>query len=109
MVVRFITRRFIGEYDPNLEKVYSHAIVINKETILFEILDAAGQSNVIFLVYIFILTASMFTHLFAMKHDTILSYPHTLLFFSSVGFFFMSRKATTKSWNRIYDGRMLLF
>lgn len=46
MVVRFITRRFIGEYDPNLEKVYTYSTVIDNEVILFEILDAAGHINV---------------------------------------------------------------
>lgn len=46
MVVRFITRRFIGEYDPNLEKIYSFSTIIDNEMILFEILDAAGQLNV---------------------------------------------------------------
>lgn len=46
MVVRFITRRFIGEYDPNLEQVYTHATAVDGETVLFEILDAAGPLNV---------------------------------------------------------------
>lgn len=47
MVVRFITRRFIGEYDPNLEKIYSFNTIMDNETVLFEILDAkSGQLNV---------------------------------------------------------------
>lgn len=46
MVVRFITKRFIGEYDPNLEKVYTFNTLIDNELVLFEILDAAGQPNV---------------------------------------------------------------
>lgn len=46
MVVRFITRRFIGEYDPNLEKVYTHNTTFDNELIQFDILDAAGQPNV---------------------------------------------------------------
>ncbi|XP_069963690.1 ras-related and estrogen-regulated growth inhibitor isoform X2 [Bactrocera oleae] len=45
MVVRFITRRFIGEYDPNLEKVYTHNTTFDNELIQFDILDAAGQPN----------------------------------------------------------------
>ncbi|XP_035775810.1 uncharacterized protein LOC118457915 isoform X2 [Anopheles albimanus] len=45
MVVRFITKRFIGEYDPNLEKVYTFNTLIDNELVLFEILDAAGQPN----------------------------------------------------------------
>jgi GTPase SAR1 family protein len=46
MVVRFITKRFIGEYDPNLEKIYTHNTIVDNEIVLFEILDAAGQPNV---------------------------------------------------------------
>lgn len=46
LVVRFITRRFIGEYDPNLEQVYTHSTIMNDEAVLFEILDAAGHLNV---------------------------------------------------------------
>ncbi|XP_066251075.1 ras-related and estrogen-regulated growth inhibitor isoform X1 [Euwallacea similis] len=43
MVVRFITRRYIGEYDPTLEKVYNFHTVIDNEMVYFEILDTAGQ------------------------------------------------------------------
>lgn len=43
MVVRFITRRFIEEYDPNLERVYTFNTLVDNELVLFEILDAAGQ------------------------------------------------------------------
>ncbi|CAH0721688.1 unnamed protein product, partial [Brenthis ino] len=45
LVVRFITRRFIGEYDPSLEKIYSYQTIIDNETIYFEILDSAGDSH----------------------------------------------------------------
>ncbi|XP_059060025.1 ras-like protein 2 [Achroia grisella] len=45
LVVRFITRRFIGDYDPNLEKTYSFHTVIDNEMVYFEILDSAGDSN----------------------------------------------------------------
>ncbi|CAD6999546.1 ras-related and estrogen-regulated growth inhibitor isoform X2 [Ceratitis capitata] len=45
MVVRFITRRFIGEYDPNLEKIYTHSTTFDNELIQFDVLDAAGQPN----------------------------------------------------------------
>lgn len=47
-MVRFITRRFIGEYDPNLEQVYAHSTIMDNEAVLFEILDAAGHLNVNF-------------------------------------------------------------
>lgn len=42
MVVRFITRRFIGEYDSS-ERVYTFTTTIDNEIVNFEILDAAGQ------------------------------------------------------------------
>ena len=42
MVVRFITRRFIGEYDSS-EHIYTHNTTIDNEVINFEILDSAGQ------------------------------------------------------------------
>ncbi|XP_023726623.1 ras-related and estrogen-regulated growth inhibitor [Cryptotermes secundus] len=45
LVVRFITRRYIGEYDPNLEKVYTFHTVMDNEMVLFEILDTAGQPH----------------------------------------------------------------
>ncbi|KAJ0179363.1 hypothetical protein K1T71_005075 [Dendrolimus kikuchii] len=45
LVVRFITRRFIGEYDPNLEKIYTFQTVIDNEMVYFEILDTAGESQ----------------------------------------------------------------
>ncbi|GBP75743.1 Ras-related and estrogen-regulated growth inhibitor [Eumeta japonica] len=45
LVVRFITRRFIGEYDPNLEKVYSFQTEIDNEIVHFEILDSAGEPH----------------------------------------------------------------
>nr|CAD7427606.1 unnamed protein product [Timema monikensis] len=45
LVVRFITRRYIGEYDPNLEKVYTFHTVMDNEMVFFEILDTAGQPH----------------------------------------------------------------
>lgn len=46
MVVRFITRRYIGEYDPTLEKIYNFHTVIDNEIVYLEILDTAGQPHV---------------------------------------------------------------
>ncbi|XP_046395015.1 ras-related and estrogen-regulated growth inhibitor isoform X2 [Ischnura elegans] len=45
LVVRFITRRYIGEYDPNLEKVYAFHTMLGGEAVSFEILDTAGQPH----------------------------------------------------------------
>ncbi|XP_070557521.1 ras-related and estrogen-regulated growth inhibitor-like [Ptychodera flava] len=44
-VVRFLTRRFIWEYDPTLEFTYRHQAVIDDEQVSMEILDTAGQEN----------------------------------------------------------------
>lgn len=55
LVVRFITRRFIGDYDPDLEKIYTYQTVIDNETVYFEILDSAGEPHVS-KNYIFFLT-----------------------------------------------------
>lgn len=46
MVVRFITKRYIGEYDPTLEKVYTYHATIDNEMVYFDILDTAGQPHV---------------------------------------------------------------
>ncbi|XP_075568024.1 ras-related and estrogen-regulated growth inhibitor [Pelecanus crispus] len=45
LTVRFITRRFIGDYDPTLEMIYRHMAVIDGEMVHFEILDTAGQEE----------------------------------------------------------------
>ncbi|XP_066504010.1 ras-related and estrogen-regulated growth inhibitor-like [Hoplias malabaricus] len=45
LAVRFITKRFIGEYDPTLETIYRHEVTIGGEAVIFEILDTAGQEE----------------------------------------------------------------
>ncbi|XP_067151596.1 ras-related and estrogen-regulated growth inhibitor-like isoform X1 [Apteryx mantelli] len=45
LTVRFITRRFIGDYDPTLEMIYRHVAVMDGDTVHFEILDTAGQEE----------------------------------------------------------------
>lgn len=47
LVVRFLTRRFIWEYDPTLECTYKHTTVVDEETVTMEILDTAGQEETI--------------------------------------------------------------
>ncbi|XP_026812249.1 ras-related and estrogen-regulated growth inhibitor [Rhopalosiphum maidis] len=42
LLVRFVTKKFIGDYDPNLEKVYTYQVCMESETVNFEILDTAG-------------------------------------------------------------------
>uniref|UniRef100_A0A3Q3A015 Ras-related and estrogen-regulated growth inhibitor n=2 Tax=Kryptolebias marmoratus TaxID=37003 RepID=A0A3Q3A015_KRYMA len=46
LVVRFLTRRFIWEYDPTLESTYRHQASIDDEVVAMEILDTAGQEDV---------------------------------------------------------------
>ncbi|XP_061171633.1 ras-related and estrogen-regulated growth inhibitor-like [Saccostrea echinata] len=43
LVVRFLTRRFIWEYDPTLECTYKHVATVDDELVNMEILDTAGQ------------------------------------------------------------------
>lgn len=53
MIVRFITRRFIGEYDKQ-ERVYPYTCEIDDEFVNFELLDSFGQ-----LVRLFVFNASI--------------------------------------------------
>lgn len=46
MVVRFITRRFIGDYDSTTDKVYNYSTFIDNEMMTFEIIDTPGVRNV---------------------------------------------------------------
>lgn len=46
MVVRFITKRFIGSYDNTEEKLYSYTTLVDNELISFEIIDRPGHFNV---------------------------------------------------------------
>ncbi|XP_078093616.1 ras-related and estrogen-regulated growth inhibitor-like [Mustelus asterias] len=45
ITVRFITKRFIGEYDPTLETIYRHVSLVDGECVHFEVLDTAGQEE----------------------------------------------------------------
>ncbi|XP_048473382.1 ras-related and estrogen-regulated growth inhibitor-like isoform X1 [Rhincodon typus] len=45
ITVRFITKRFIGEYDPTLETIYRHVSSVDGECVQFEVLDTAGQEE----------------------------------------------------------------
>ncbi|CAG2190771.1 ras-related and estrogen-regulated growth inhibitor-like [Mytilus galloprovincialis] len=45
LVVRYLTRRFIWEYDPTLECTYKHHSVVDDENVVMEILDTAGQDE----------------------------------------------------------------
>ncbi|KAK7489001.1 hypothetical protein BaRGS_00019805 [Batillaria attramentaria] len=43
LTVRFLTKRFIGEYCPTLESVYKYQTSIDDDDVRLEILDTAGQ------------------------------------------------------------------
>ncbi|XP_077999826.1 ras-related and estrogen-regulated growth inhibitor-like [Glandiceps talaboti] len=43
IVVRYLTKRFIGDYDPNLESVYTQAVKIDEQAITIQLLDTAGD------------------------------------------------------------------
>ncbi|XP_070539785.1 ras-related and estrogen-regulated growth inhibitor-like [Ptychodera flava] len=45
LAVRFITKRFIGEYDPTLESTYQFRTFVDSDPVDFEILDTAGQEE----------------------------------------------------------------
>lgn len=44
LLVRFVTKKFIGDYDPNLEKMYTYQVSMESEMVNFEILDTAGYA-----------------------------------------------------------------
>ncbi|KAK3738836.1 hypothetical protein QZH41_004377 [Actinostola sp. cb2023] len=45
LTVRFMTRRFIGEYDRTLESTYRHMLQIENEDVLVDIMDTAGENT----------------------------------------------------------------
>ncbi|XP_037047591.1 ras-related and estrogen-regulated growth inhibitor isoform X2 [Bradysia coprophila] len=42
MIVRFITKRFIGDYDPNAPKSYAFRYHVDNEEIFFQLIDGSG-------------------------------------------------------------------
>ncbi|XP_013409141.1 ras-related and estrogen-regulated growth inhibitor [Lingula anatina] len=45
LIVRFLTKRFIWDYDPTLECTYKHQTTIDDENVALEILDTAGLDD----------------------------------------------------------------
>ncbi|KAF7283418.1 hypothetical protein GWI33_000621 [Rhynchophorus ferrugineus] len=43
--VRFLTRRYIGEYDHKTEGRYKHEVLVDNDPILYEILDTCPKSD----------------------------------------------------------------
>ncbi|XP_078000560.1 ras-related and estrogen-regulated growth inhibitor-like [Glandiceps talaboti] len=48
LTVRFLTRRFIGEYHPTLESTYQYQTTVDNEDVSMEIMDTAGFVSSIF-------------------------------------------------------------
>ncbi|XP_063228040.1 ras-related and estrogen-regulated growth inhibitor [Bacillus rossius redtenbacheri] len=44
LTVRFLTRRYIGEYDHQAENRYKHEVLVDGEPVLFEILDTCPKT-----------------------------------------------------------------
>ncbi|PFX24843.1 ras-related and estrogen-regulated growth inhibitor-like [Stylophora pistillata] len=45
LTVRFLTRRFIGEYDGSLEMTYRHHMTLDGQYLALEIMDTAGENT----------------------------------------------------------------
>ncbi|XP_030765901.1 ras-related and estrogen-regulated growth inhibitor-like protein [Sitophilus oryzae] len=43
--VRFLTRRYIGEYDHKSDSRYKHEVLVDNDTILYEILDTCPKND----------------------------------------------------------------
>lgn len=43
--VRFLTRRYIGEYDHQAETRYKHEVLVDNEPVLYEILDTCPKND----------------------------------------------------------------
>ncbi|XP_021945586.1 ras-related and estrogen-regulated growth inhibitor [Folsomia candida] len=45
LIVRFLTRRYIGEYDHQNENRYKHEMMVDSEPVLYEILDSCPKTG----------------------------------------------------------------
>ncbi|XP_037827657.1 ras-related and estrogen-regulated growth inhibitor-like, partial [Lucilia sericata] len=45
LIVRFLTKRYIGEYDHQTENRYKHEALVDGEPVLFEILDTCPKAD----------------------------------------------------------------
>lgn len=105
LVVRFITRRYIGEYDPTLEKLYTFNTLIDSEMACLEILDTAGQPHVSVSFNLSVRShrCSFRIHLLAQgERKRIISFERFFLCFSQ-------RKWSVPAWRQTSGGRMCLF
>ncbi|XP_051561815.1 ras-like protein family member 12 isoform X2 [Myxocyprinus asiaticus] len=47
LTVKFLTKRFISEYDPNLEDTYSSEEVVDQQPVLVKVMDTADQDGLV--------------------------------------------------------------
>ena len=52
-MVRLLTRRFIGDYDPNMERTYSVNTVMDNDHFTLEVFDSSGHHLEVFIIYLF--------------------------------------------------------
>ncbi|XP_032240130.2 ras-related and estrogen-regulated growth inhibitor [Nematostella vectensis] len=45
LVVRYLTRRFIGEYDTTLESTHRHPLTLGNDFIYIDLMDTAGENS----------------------------------------------------------------
>ncbi|XP_071779037.1 ras-like protein family member 12 [Centroberyx gerrardi] len=45
LTVKFLTKRFISEYDPNLEDVYSSEEIVDQQPVVVKVMDTADQDG----------------------------------------------------------------
>lgn len=65
-----MTKKFIGDYDPNLEKMYTYQVSMESETVNFEILDTAGYVQDVSKNYITIIALHRQYNLFLYRKPT---------------------------------------
>lgn len=45
LTVKFLTKRFISEYDPNLEDIYSTEEIVDQQPVVMKVMDTADQDG----------------------------------------------------------------
>lgn len=71
LTVRFLTKRYIGEYDHQADKVHKHEILVDTEAVLVEIWDTCMVSKYLILLNlnIFVNLHNFLSHLIYYKND----------------------------------------
>ncbi|XP_025098583.1 ras-related and estrogen-regulated growth inhibitor-like [Pomacea canaliculata] len=45
IIVRYLTRRFIGDYDPEMDAIFTHSAVVDGKQVVLHIMDSAWHSS----------------------------------------------------------------